>query len=287
MALNAVHDRRKRHNVVEVVFHGIPFADFDRTGHWSTWSLLKMFEGSLLLSASLSPILTTATSKDEEYIILRQHCKISPQFYEDINIHTHFNPRIMFWCHEVGKTSLNMKVNLLSLDSDHVYATNIRKAVNFNMKTKKAVPNNTFYLEQAERINSLRPSFKWLTFPKELPTKRFTVKKRPLYSDTDYMNHVNNASYVKFCLDCCACAAQAKFYIHFEADFIYPVLDVDIQYLGESYANDDLEISTWQSTVNISDIYCIIRRKNKIIVKSFFRFALTKLDQVDYFVSRL
>lgn len=160
-----------------------------------------MFEGSLLLSASLSPILTTATSRDEEYIILRQHSKINPQFYEDINVHTHFNPRILFGFHEVGKTSLNIKVNLLSLDSDQVYATNIRKAVNFNMKTKKAVPNNPFYLEQAERINSLRPSYKWLAFPKELPTKCFTVKKRPLYSDTDYMNHVNNASYVKFCLD--------------------------------------------------------------------------------------
>lgn len=32
MALNAVHDRRKKHNVVEVVFRGIPYADFDRTG---------------------------------------------------------------------------------------------------------------------------------------------------------------------------------------------------------------------------------------------------------------
>lgn len=52
---------------------------------------------------------------------------------------------MMFWCYEVGKILLNMKVNLLSLDLDYVYVINVRKVVNFNMKIKKVVLNNIFY----------------------------------------------------------------------------------------------------------------------------------------------
>ena len=32
MTLRAVYDRQKKHNVVEVAFRGIPYAEFDRTG---------------------------------------------------------------------------------------------------------------------------------------------------------------------------------------------------------------------------------------------------------------
>lgn len=32
MTLRAVYDRQKKHNVVEVTFRGIPYAEFDRTG---------------------------------------------------------------------------------------------------------------------------------------------------------------------------------------------------------------------------------------------------------------
>lgn len=98
-----------------------------------------------------------------------------------------------------------MKVNMLSLDLDYVYVINIRKVVNFNMKIKKVVLNNIFYFEQVERINSLRFSYKWLMFLKELFIKCFMVKKCLFYSDIDYMNYVNNVFYVKFCLDCCVC----------------------------------------------------------------------------------
>lgn len=32
MTLRAVYDRQKKHDVVEVAFRGIPYAEFDRTG---------------------------------------------------------------------------------------------------------------------------------------------------------------------------------------------------------------------------------------------------------------
>ena len=32
MTLRALYDRQKKHNVVEVTFRGIPYAEFDRTG---------------------------------------------------------------------------------------------------------------------------------------------------------------------------------------------------------------------------------------------------------------
>ncbi|XP_061181544.1 uncharacterized protein LOC133190090 [Saccostrea echinata] len=287
MALNTLYDKRKQKNVVEVVFHGIPYAEFDRSGHWSTWSLVRMFEGSLLLSASLSPCVETVTSHEEEYILLRQHCKISPRYYQDITIQSDFNPRIVFDCQEVGRTSLNIKVRMCNQHTDYIYATNMRKMVNFNKRTKKAVPNNPFYLEQAERLNSIRPKYRWLPFPDNIPSKVFRMKVRPLHSDTDYMNHVNNSSYVRFCLDCCACAAEAKFYNHFEADFHYPVLEMDIQYLGESFANDTLDISTWQSETDIRDLYFVITHKHKVITKTFLRVGLTKLRKSTYADSKL
>lgn len=247
-----------------------------------------MFEGSLFLSApSLSPLIKTATSEDEEYVIIRQNCKISPSLYQDINIQSQFNPKIVFSYQDIGRTSLNIKLNLYKEGSDEVYATNIRKLINVSMKTKKAVLNNPLYLEQAERINSVRSSYKWFVFPTEIPRDVFTMTIRSHYSDTDYLGHVNNCSYIRFCLDCCACAAQANFFVHFKADFCYPVLDVDIQYLGESFANETLEISIWQSTKDICDVYCIIQRRKRVIVKTYLHFGSTRLDQSDCFISKL
>lgn len=344
MALNTLYDKRNKKNFTEVVFRGVPYADFDPsgtylitlfyimlnrmnfhsnfhlnystshirkgwsrfstgkihsftcwnnivlfiTGHWSTWSLIRMFEGSLILSASMSPVLVkTTTSHEEDYILLRQHCKVSPRYYQDITIYSDFNPKIRFRCQEVGRTSLSTKLKLYNLSSEHVYATNLRKLVNFNSRTKKPVPNNPYYLEQAERINDTKPKHAWLPFPDKVPSRVFSMQMSPLFSDTDFMNHVNNSSYVRFCLDCFAYAAKSNFYSHFEADCCYPVLEIDIQYLDESYANDTLQITTWQSETDIGDLFFIISREHKVIVKTFLRFGVTKLDKTSFIYSKM
>ncbi|XP_048728282.2 uncharacterized protein LOC125646152 [Ostrea edulis] len=288
MALNTLYDKRNKKNFTEVVFRGVPYADFDPSGHWSTWSLIRMFEGSLILSASMSPVLVkTTTSHEEDYILLRQHCKVSPRYYQDITIYSDFNPKILFRCQEVGRTSLSTKLKLYNLSSEHVYATNLRKLVNFNSRTKKPVPNNPYYLEQAERINDTKPKHAWLPFPDKVPSRVFSMQMSPLFSDTDFMNHVNNSSYVRFCLDCFAYAAKSNFYSHFEADCCYPVLEIDIQYLDESYANDTLQITTWQSETDIGDLFFIISREHKVIVKTFLRFGVTKLDKTSFIYSKM
>jgi acyl-CoA thioesterase FadM len=180
-----------------------------------------------------------------------------------------------------------MKLNLYNLGSEHVYATSLRKLVNVNRRTMKPVPNTPNFDIQAESLYDTKSKLAWTPFPDKVPSRVFSMQMCPVYSDTDFLNHVNNSSYVRFCLDCYACAAKSSFYSHFEAGFCYPVLEVDIQYLDQSYANDALQITTWQSEIDIRDLFFTISRENKVVAKAFLRFGVTKLEKSSFIYPKL
>ena len=64
----------------------------------------------------------------------------------------------------------------------------------------------------------------------------------------DRNNHVNQSSYIKFCMDAATHASLSGHYVHFNEDMcLYAPLLWTISYVGECRANDELSIYTWQS----------------------------------------
>ena len=67
--------------------------------------------------------------------------------------------------------------------------------------------------------------------------------------------HANQSVYIKFCFACAVTASLGGSLVHFTGDInAYPVLDISIDYLRESFAGDELIVVMWQDHKDVSKL---------------------------------
>lgn len=102
----------------------------------------------------------------------------------------------------------------------------------------------------------------------EIFTKQFIVPS----SAIDIRNHVNNLAYLEWCLDIAETHWKLKAPDDFQNKYVWYVIHHAIDYKGEAFEGEELEISTWiekNEGVKSERRYKIIRIKdNKTLIEA-------------------
>ena len=177
--------------------------------------------------------------------MLGQRCRISPQFYAEAKI----NAAFIFaadYCH-VSDSSLSMRVEIKSLETKQTLITMIRTVAGMDSKTGKS-------RSLPKRLTERLSSYKTLEKPPPLPVlqlppsgqyHRWSVRAAP--SDMDHMFHINQAVYVRYCMDCASDASQSGFTKHITGDpCFWHVAEIQTYNAGENFPGDQLHVCTWE-----------------------------------------
>ncbi len=91
--------------------------------------------------------------------------------------------------------------------------------------------------------------------------KCFCYELKVTTSDTDQLYHVNQAYWMKFCMDCAAEAFAQGFFIHFLADpFNSLVKEVKLLYKAEALAGDTLSVLSWESRDQMDTLFFLVKK---------------------------
>ncbi|CAC5365036.1 unnamed protein product [Mytilus coruscus] len=133
------------------------------------------------------------------------------------------------------------------------------------------------------RLNNLPDGLRSKSVSAEFPKDCYQWKTKIRYSDLDYYMHTHQSVYTKLCLDAVTSAALSGKLQHFVTDIcFYPIESVDITFIGESFAEDELLISILQSKDDCTILYCLIEKEKKTIAYLEFRLGLTTLSKSKY-----
>jgi acyl-CoA thioesterase FadM len=158
---------------------------------------------------------------------------------------------------QLKKTSLVFVVKLKTEQNDEIVGESFCKVVRFNRKTRQSIPFPEWYCKKYSPFVGVpgHPGTEKENLPK-IPENAFETVICPTYSDQDLNGHVNNSSYIRYCMDAATRASLSGHYDHYTKDMcLYPSLQWTISYVGESRANDQLNIFTWQKENRPEQIY--------------------------------
>ncbi|KAK3087845.1 hypothetical protein FSP39_011420 [Pinctada imbricata] len=264
----------------EIVFHGVPYADFDRTGHWSIWAIAKMFEASRLIPLYHGFLhFQQVDGAHHGLVVRKQVLRLNPKLHQNMSIFSNLMMKFNLEVLSLGKTSVTYVSRFTDGESGELLAENFVKFVRINRKTRRAAEFPSFFQEMYGVMNGKEtlPFLDKRIIAGQPPQDAYTYKVLVRSSDTDRNRHVNQAMYVKYCMDCATEAAINKYYKNFDSDMcMYTTTKWEIDYIGESGTRDLLEIVTWQSCDDLRHIGFLIRMEQKEIFRASTMFELQK-----------
>jgi acyl-CoA thioesterase FadM len=173
----------------------------------------------------------------------------------------------------IGRSTITIKSSMYDASNGTYVASALGKFARVGNETKKSEPlpiafveKYSEYCNQAENMTPL---------VKDLPPKEAFLCTFPVrYSDMDANMHVNNAVYVRLCLDCATMASIRGGYLKgFTGDICSRrAKSMKCSYISESAAGDVLSIAVWQDSVKL-DILCFhVTRNEKLIMICYIEF---------------
>lgn len=169
----------------------------------------------------------------------------------------------------VGRTSVDIHRVLETTDSHHstVLLSGVSRLVCMDFARGISVPLPD---PSKRHLSSTLPPtarrFPRIEVPESAPVKSFSTTVKVAYDDIDFNWHTNQASYTAFALECAARAAAAAYYSRIRDDVaFYPALSLTCIHLAESFAGDQLNVSTWEDTANAMVLHFLVRRQQRRI----------------------
>lgn len=200
---------------------------------------MRMFEiGRVFLSSAVEEECTT---------ILKGHVnRISADFYQSVASDC---PMILTQrVGSVGKRSFTLQFTVTEEKSEKILMESERKLLFVNTDTNNLVPYTEKLLKLVEENRPLKKTPPFRIPVPEKPSKVFAQRFQVLHSDSDLLYHANQATYIKYCMDCAATAQQDGKLLSFTDDiFSVPVKEVSAFYKAESFMGEELEVAMWQN----------------------------------------
>ncbi|XP_062585930.1 uncharacterized protein LOC134247615 [Saccostrea cucullata] len=248
-------------------FIGIPYSDIDRTGHWAVWRISKMFEAARLLSL-LAGFVDYRKIVDEDHAlaIIKQQLNLDPELQRASltpAMKLNFDVELI----QLKQTSFTIVTNLKNGTTGKILGENFMKIVRINRTTRRSSSfPEWFYKKYAAFMNIPgHPSTEKEELP-EIPKNAYKYDVIPGHSDEDVNCHLNQSSYIRFCMDAATSASLNGYYEHYTRDMcLYPSIQWTISYVGESIAGDQLTIFTWQKEHTPDNIQFAIERNGNLI----------------------
>lgn len=227
---------------------GFKYDDFTRTGYVSLQKLLTLVQSACGAFLHLE---NEVTAKGLRLFMFGSHYTFSRQLFDRAAVE--FPMRQRSSLAGVGRTSVDLYRVLETAGSPGtVLLTGVVRlvCVDFARGISAPVPDGSkLYLSPASASTERR--FPRVEVPESAPVGSFSTTVRVLYDDIDFNWHTNQASYTAFALECAARAAAAEYYSRIRDDIaFYPARSLTCVHLAESFAGDELSVSTWQDAAN-------------------------------------
>ncbi|XP_070535540.1 uncharacterized protein [Ptychodera flava] len=145
--------------------------------------------------------------------------------------------------------------------------------VNVNKKTRRPIKNPDDFLKKVKQLQTgEEPTF--MNPFRDVPSDgAFRYSFQAPHSDTDQNLHINQANFIKYCMDCAILGTQDQAYTLFKGDIgLYHVQSVSMVHLGEAAAGHRLEVISWEQAARPLELYFVIRRDEKDIFHCVIRF---------------
>ena len=238
-------------------------------GHWPIWKISKMFEAARALAIKSGFLaLGKYAERDITMVIVKQQIDLNPKVHE-LRLKKKFPMLFELKLLEVGKTSVLYVTEFKDGSTGEVLGQNFLKFVRMNSRTRRPFPFPEFFRE-AYGTNDM--SVRSEVLPKrplpEIPKTAYKSVVIARHSDMDRNNHVNQCSYIKFCMDHATHASISGYYAYYTQDMcLYAPLQWTISHVGECFANDELHIYTWQADACVPEHieFAILMKDNMIL----------------------
>ena len=103
--------------------------------------------------------------------------------------------------------------------------------------------------------------------PPPIPANTFIYEIKATDSDCDLNNHVNQATFVRWCTDVGAIASVKEKYQSFTEDIgMYAVENISVQYKGEVLRGGTVTIYTWEDMDDLRALHFIFKKDDTIVV---------------------
>lgn len=178
----------------------------------------------------------------------------------------------------VGRSSIDLCYTLADEKDDSVLASMIFRMVNTDpVKRGSAVPlPDDIRTEALRRLSADGEKYPKFSAPDAVPKDAFQCRIRVRYDDMDIRSHTNQGSYLGFALECASQAAESGYYTRIREDLAFwRARRATGIHLVESYAGDELDVSTWQDADSGLLLHFAVTKQGRIIYYS----------QVDYYDS--
>jgi len=199
-------------------------------------------------------------------VLFGSHYTISPLLFDRAALD--FPMRQYSWCTGVGRTCVDIYRILETADSQRsVLVTGVTRTVCMDFARRISVP---FPDCESRRISPTLPPgacrFPFVNVPESAPVGAFSAVIKVRHDDMDFNWHSNQASYTAFALECAAQAAAAGRYSRIRDDIaFYRALSLTCVHLGESFAGDELNVSTWEDVDNAMLLHFLVHRQRQRI----------------------
>ena len=237
---------------------------FKISGNFSLWSTAALFE-----MGNTGINITTETDVHQLNLgmVVQNKMEIFPAFHQETRAHfLKFLPlKIITELDYVGHTSQALKTKIQNEDGK-VLATEHMVFVCVNEESRRPVPFPSWFREKYAAFT--KPKNQILAKEKVAKPENgfFSYKMKTAFSDTDTNLHVNQAHYVRYCVDCAETATAAGFYSGIKENFLlYGAKSLTTLYSGESRAGEELIIHTWEDASNPLLLYFQIEKEEKAI----------------------
>jgi len=242
------------------------FCLYGLTGYVSLHKLLRLVQSSCGIYRNF--LIGEKELIDKEFSLVKfgSRYTFSPQLFDRAALD--FPMRLRSWLSGVGRTSVDVYRVLETADSERtVLLSGVVRFVCMNFVNSTSVPFpdslKRLLLSASSPVAHRFPSIK---VPESAATGSFMTIVRVRYDDMDYNFHTNQACYMLFALECAAEAAAAGYYSRIREDIaFYRALSHTCVHLNESFAGDELNVSTWEGVDNPMLLHFIVTRQQQRI----------------------
>ncbi|XP_033760551.1 uncharacterized protein LOC117342484 [Pecten maximus] len=212
----------------------------------------------------------------------RMHYVATEEFYSKAAIFNPISIESTTTIKSIGHSSIVDSITMTEEETGTLFAQANCKFVLICNDSKKSVPLPDWFEEKYSRPNLDKATILMSKTPSMVvPKQAFSHKLQTRHSDIDSNGHVATQEYFRFCIECAMDASKAGFYRQFVSEmWLYPVLEADVTFLGESREGMALTILTWQCESNASKMYFVILDDKAKIFECSFLFSEKKLNPI-------
>ena len=237
------------------------------TGRWTVWNISLFLDGAEDMAGKLGSFMDTTSLKphNSSYVQIKQVLRINPEIYK-FHFLSDASFKITKQLCEPGRTTNSSVTKMEDIKSGNLLVEKCLKFGLIDNATRKPIPHPDWFVKKYSHLYGSGSPAELLrqTIP-EPPKECFQWRTIVRFSDMDSNFHANQSVYVKFCFDCATTASLSGKLVHFTGDInSYPVLDISIDYLGESFAGDELIVVMWQDHKDVSKLsFTIYKTKDR------------------------